>query len=83
VRCQTRGADAILQLRCGAQDLYARVADDPVPRAGETLEIYLDVAKCHLFDPATGQACPVAVGRDSTYPRQQSTDGKAGARMGD
>jgi multiple sugar transport system ATP-binding protein len=68
VRCQMRGADAILQLRCGAQELYARVTDDAEPRAGETLEVYLDVARCHLFDPATGQACPVAARRDSTYP---------------
>ena len=35
VRCQSRGADSILQLRCGAHELSARVADDPVPRAGD------------------------------------------------
>jgi ABC-type sugar transport system ATPase subunit len=66
VRCQSRGADSILQLRCGTHELNARIANDPVPRAGELVEVYLDMAKCHLFDPATGQAWPVELG--FTYP---------------
>jgi ABC-type sugar transport system ATPase subunit len=62
VRCQSRGADSILQLRCGQHELSARVTDDPAPHAGDFREVYLDMAKCHLFDPATGQACPVDLG---------------------
>jgi ABC-type sugar transport system ATPase subunit len=59
VQCQSRGADSVLRLRCGTHELTARIADGPVPQSGEHLEVYLDITKFHLFDCATGQACPV------------------------
>lgn len=54
VRCQMRGADSILQLRSGPlawNALLAPGADAAglAPRAGQRLQVYLDLSKCHLF----------------------------------
>jgi len=54
VCCQTRGPDTILQLRCGPHEWRARLADRSPPRVGQTLDVYLDMAQSHLFDPLTG-----------------------------
>lgn len=52
---QSLGADTILRLRCGSHDLTARVPADQQHRVGERLEVFLDTAKSHLFDPLSGR----------------------------
>lgn len=54
VRCQTRGADTILQLRYGPHEWRARLTGDATPCVGEALDMVLNMAKAHLFDPVTG-----------------------------
>lgn len=53
--CQPLGAETILRVRCGGQELTARVAADRNHRPGEMLNLFLDLAKSHLFDPLSGQ----------------------------
>jgi len=52
---QPLGADTILRLRCGGHALTARVPADQQHRVGERLEVFLDTAKSHLFDPLSGR----------------------------
>jgi len=54
VMLQPLGSEAILDLRCGRREFRARVGASGTPRRGETIDVYLDMAKCHLFDPNSG-----------------------------
>lgn len=58
--CQMRGADTIVQLSCGPHAWRARLAGDAAPGVGEALDVSLDMAKSHLFDPATGMSLRAA-----------------------
>ncbi len=52
---QTLGAESILRLRCGNHDLTARIPAEEHHWPGEMLDVFLDLAKCHLFDPVSGR----------------------------
>jgi len=54
LRSQPRGADSILRLRCGTHQWNSLISAAE-PRPGEQLEVYLDMAKCHLFAPDGGR----------------------------
>jgi multiple sugar transport system ATP-binding protein len=47
------GADTLLNLALGAEELMARVPPDVRPAPGATLEIGVDHHRIHLFDPET------------------------------
>ncbi len=53
--CQPLGAETILRLRCGGHDLTARGSAEQNHRPGETLHLFLDLARSHLFDPLSGR----------------------------
>ena len=48
------GAENLLTLRLGAQEVKARVAPDVRPAIGEHIHFALDPARLHLFDVKTG-----------------------------
>jgi multiple sugar transport system ATP-binding protein len=53
---ESLGAETILLLSTGADEIVARVGRNTSFRIGEMREIGCDVAAAHLFDPASGQA---------------------------
>jgi len=53
--CQPLGVETILRLRCGGYELTARVSAEQNHRPGETLNLFLDLTKSHLFDPVSAR----------------------------
>jgi ABC-type sugar transport system ATPase subunit len=53
---ESLGAETILLLSAGEDEVVARVGRNTSFRIGEMREIGCDVAAAHLFDPASGQA---------------------------
>jgi multiple sugar transport system ATP-binding protein len=49
------GSETLLHLRTGAATVVARVPYDFDARVGAHLSLWLDVERCHLFDPTTGK----------------------------
>ncbi len=47
------GNEIFLNLRSGEEALVARVPPQPLPAAGERIELGFDPARLHLFDPTT------------------------------
>jgi multiple sugar transport system ATP-binding protein len=69
LRCNVKtvealGAETLLTLNAEGlpQDLIARVGRDNRARVGDTVEVQLDVAATHAFDPETTHALPVHAG---------------------
>jgi multiple sugar transport system ATP-binding protein len=54
------GSEALLHVRSADGELTARVAPDATPAAGSDLDLMVDLAKVHYFDPATEQRLSVA-----------------------
>ncbi len=53
-RAQNLGAQTLLDLQCGRHAVVTRVDSPSKLGPGDTFEVYLDMAKCHFFDPANG-----------------------------
>ena len=49
------GSDTHLQLQAGAQSIVAAVRDRPAVSPRQPIQLKIDPAKTHLFDPADGQ----------------------------
>ena len=49
------GSDTHLQLQAGAQSIVAAVRDRPSVSPGQPIQLRIDPAKAHLFDPSNGQ----------------------------
>jgi multiple sugar transport system ATP-binding protein len=49
------GSEVLLHVRSADGELTARVAPDATPPAGSDLDLAVDLAKVHYFDPATEQ----------------------------
>jgi multiple sugar transport system ATP-binding protein len=47
------GAESILYVRCGADDLVASMDSATAAREGEALQVVFDMSKCHVFDKDT------------------------------
>jgi sn-glycerol 3-phosphate transport system ATP-binding protein len=52
------GADALLSLRIGDEELLARVNGTELAEQGETVRVVFDTARLHVFDPETELALP-------------------------
>jgi multiple sugar transport system ATP-binding protein len=52
------GSEVLLHVRSADGELTARVAPDAAPVAGTEIDLAVDVAKAHFFDPATEQRLP-------------------------
>jgi multiple sugar transport system ATP-binding protein len=53
-RVQDVGAQTLLDLQCGRHALATRVDSPSNLRPGDTFDVFLDMANCHFFDPASG-----------------------------
>lgn len=51
---QSLGAEMILELQCGSHEFRARADASDTYRNGETIDVYVNMAKCHVFDPYSG-----------------------------
>jgi multiple sugar transport system ATP-binding protein len=49
------GSDTHLQLQAGAQSIVAAVRDRPSVSPGQPIQLKIDPAKAHLFDPSNGK----------------------------
>ncbi|HYD52054.1 MAG TPA: sn-glycerol-3-phosphate ABC transporter ATP-binding protein UgpC [Gemmatimonadaceae bacterium] len=47
------GNEALLYATAGAREITARVAPQPLPRAGDAVDLLVDVERVHLFDADT------------------------------
>jgi len=56
VLSQPLGVDTILDLQCGGHELRARADTRDSFICGDTIDIYINTAKCHLFHPQSGDA---------------------------
>jgi len=50
------GGESIIYLKAGARSLTARIFGEHFYRAGEKLELFINMEKAHLFDAETGNA---------------------------
>jgi len=48
----------LLHVRSADGELTARVGPDLTPPVGTEIDLAVDIAKAHFFDPATGQRLP-------------------------
>jgi multiple sugar transport system ATP-binding protein len=53
---QPLGAETLLHLRCGPHEFRVRTVASDAYRSGEAVEVYVDMAKCYLFAPDSGEA---------------------------
>lgn len=51
---QPLGAEALLHLQCGPYELRACAATSDQFRSGEMVDVYMNMTRCHLFDPDGG-----------------------------
>jgi len=51
---QPLGADTTLHLQCGLHEFCVRTVASRDYRCGDAIEVYMNMAKCHLFDPMSG-----------------------------
>jgi multiple sugar transport system ATP-binding protein len=56
VVAQPIGAETILDLQCGEHELAARADARQDHRPGDLIDVHVNTARCHLFDPAGGKA---------------------------
>jgi multiple sugar transport system ATP-binding protein len=50
------GAESIIYLKAGSRHLIARIFGEHFPQPGESMQLYLNLEKAHLFDAETGNA---------------------------
>jgi multiple sugar transport system ATP-binding protein len=55
------GNEALVYLTLGGGQLVARTAPHRAPRAGETVEVAIDMRRAHYFDAGSGERLPDAV----------------------
>jgi multiple sugar transport system ATP-binding protein len=53
---ETMGAEVYVHLRCGDDIFVARFASDTQARVGDTMTVYVDVSRVHVFDKETEKA---------------------------